>query len=412
MTPRWLTHPARLWLAFIAAHVWLIWLGMMVVPGALGDLFGVYRFWVDTALGGGPLVGITTPWVYPPLALVPMFVPAIVGSNGYVLAWLVMVTIGDLIAFFYLIRGFTRPAPRALAAWWWTGALVALGPVALGRLDSVVTPLAIWALLFVLTRPRLAGVLMAFGAWIKVWPGAILIAAILVAQRRWRILVAFVVTSAVVLGAALAAGAGTNALSFIGYQNSRGLQIESPSATWFMWLAGSGTGSAQVYFDNDMLTYQVTGPGSTLVASTMTWLMVVAVLATVALTALGARRDVAPVRLLPAATLALVMALIAFNKVGSPQYFVWLVPPIVAGLIIDRRRFSPIAAVALVATLLTQVIYPWIYVDIIEVRVGGLLLLTVRNALELVLFAWALVLVVRPRSRADVRAGIQRRHSR
>ena len=401
-----------MWLAFIAAHVWLIWLGMVVVPGALGDLFGVYRFWVNTALGGGPLVGITAPWVYPPLALIPLFIPAIVGSNGYVLAWLVMVTIGDLIAFYYLIRGFTRPAPRALAAWWWIGALVALGPVALGRLDSVVTPLAVWALLFVLTRPRVAGVLMALGAWIKVWPGAILIAAILVAQRRWRILVAFVATSVIVLGAALAMGAGTNALSFIGYQNSRGLQIESPAATWFMWLAGTGNGSAQVYFDNDMLTYQVTGPGSAIVASAMTWLMVIAVIATVTLTALGARRDNAPVSLLPAVTLALVMALIAFNKVGSPQYFVWLVPPIIAGLIIDRRRFSPLATVALVATLLTQVIYPWIYVDIIEARLGGLLILTLRNVLELVLFAWAVVLVARPLSRANAQVVPPRRHSR
>ena len=83
-----------------------------------------------------------------------------------------------------------------------------------------------------------------------------------------------------------------------------------------------------------------------------------------------------------------------------------------AGLIIDRRRFAPIAAVALVATLLTQVIYPWIYVDIIEVRFGGLLILTVRNALELVLFAWALVLVAKPRSREGVRAGRRLRHSR
>lgn len=402
---RFLHHPAALWLSFIVAHVWLIWLGMVVVPGALGDLFGVYRFWVDTALGGGPLVGIATAWVYPPLALVPMFIPAIVGSNGYVLAWLIMVTIGDLIAFHYLIRGFTRPAPRALAAWWWIGALVALGPVALGRLDSVVTPLAIWAILFVLTRPRLAGVLIAIGAWIKVWPGAILIAAVLLTTKRWRLLVAFTITSAAVLAVALAAGAGMNALSFIGYQNSRGLQIESPAATWFMWLAGSGTGSAQVYFDNDMLTYQVTGPGSALVASAMTWLMALAVLLTIGLTAVGARLDVAPVRLLPAASLALVMALIAFNKVGSPQYFVWLIPPIVAGLVIDRHRFTGIAAVALIATLLTQVIYPWIYGDIIAARPVGLIVLTLRNLLELGLFAWALVLVTRPRSRAGEPTG-------
>ena len=396
---RLFSHPGLLWLAFVLAHVWLIWLGVAVAPGSLGDVAGVYRFWVDNALHGFFLVGVTTPWVYPPLALVPIFIPVIAGLNNYVLAWLIMVTIGDAIAFFYLIRGFTRPAPRYLAAWWWVAALVALGPVALGRLDSVVTPIAIWAMLFVLTRPRLAGVLMAIGAWIKVWPGAILVAAIVLVKARWRVLATFAVTSAVVLAAALAAGAGGKALSFIGYQQDRGIQIESLAATWFMWVAGAHTGAAEVYFDNDMLTYQVHGQGVGEVATLMTWVMAVAVIGTLMLTAFARRRALAPVRLFPAAVLALVMALIAFNKVGSPQYLVWLIPPVIAGLVIDRRRFASIAVVSLIAILLTQLIYPWIYDDIISARPMGLVVLTVRNLLELALFVWALDLVARPVSR-------------
>jgi len=411
-TPSLLEHPGLLWAGFILAHVWVITVAVLVVPGALGDVSGVYRYWVENAQNGSFIVGINTVWVYPILALAPIMLAAIAGINNYVMTWLIMVTIGDLIAFFYLVRGFKSPAPRAWAAWWWTGAVIALGPIVLGRLDSVTTPLAVWAILFVVTRPKFAGVLMACGAWIKVWPGAILLAALLLVRARWRILVAFLVASAAIIAIALVAGAGLNVFSFFGYQSSRGLQIESPAATPFLWLASAHAGDIKVYFDNDLLTYQVSGQGVDLVATAMTGVMLAALAASVAVIALVARRRIAPVAYLPAATLTLVMALIAFNKVGSPQYIAWIIPPIVAGLVLDRERFALLAIFALLLALLTQVIYPWMYSDVVDTRPIGLLVLSVRNIGELALWVWALVLVIRPRSRVGGLAARQLQHSR
>ncbi len=396
-TLRWWNHPATLWGAFIAVHIWLIWMGMVVGPGSLGDVSGVYPFWVDGILSGQFIVGINAPWVYPLVALVPIALPSIAGMGHYVISWLIMVTILDLVGFFFLVRAARVPSARPLAAWWWTLALLALGPVSLGRIDSVVTPITILGMLFLLTRPALAGVLLAVGAWIKVWPAAIVGAAVILLRRRWSVALGAVMFSAVTIVVGLLLGAGANLLSFLGFQGSRGLQIESPAATVYLWFAAIGDPNSQIYFDKDLLTYQVSGLGVSTVAQAMTVIMALAVVATAAVALWRVRHARSGMVYLPAVSLAFVMALIAFNKVGSPQYYCWLIPPILLGLIIDRTRFIPLAVLALASTLLTQMIYPWMYDDVLDVKPLALTLLTLRNLSEVVLFAYAFALVARKR---------------
>ncbi len=58
--------------------------------------------------------------------------------------------------------------------------------------------------------------------------------------------------------------------------------------------------------------------------------------------------------------LVFVAALIATNKVGSPQYIGWFAVPVVWGLVAGRasaRRFLPIALLALPTAFLTQLVY-------------------------------------------------------
>jgi hypothetical protein len=392
-----LRHPALLWGAFLAAHAWLIWLSLTIAPDAVGDVAGVYRYWMDGLLSGSSVVGITVAWVYPLGALAPMYLATLAGMQNFVVSWLVLVTVLDLITFAILIRGAHRPAPRAIAAWWWIAALVALGPITLGRIDSVVTPFAILGLLVVLTRPALGGVLLAIGAWLKVWPAAMILAAVILIRRRGRLLGGALALSVAIIAIGLALGAGPNLFSFIGYQGSRGLQIEAPAATPFLWLAALGDPATRVYFDDQLLTYQVSGPGVDSVAAASTWVMGAAVLTTLGTTAWRARSSFNGLRYLPAVSLALVMALIAFNKVGSPQYFCWLIPPVLLGLLVDRARFLAVALVCLAAMALTQIVYPWIYTDVVNTQPVAVAVLTLRNVLEVVLFVWMLGLLVRRR---------------
>lgn len=400
-----LRRPWVLWSAFVAVHVWLIWLGVAVSPASLGDVSGVYSFWMKGLTSGDFIVGVTTAWVYPLMAIVPMWVATLAGPQNYVMAWLIMVALLDIVAFAILIHGrvavssgVASASPsrgvRALAAWWWTLALLALGPVALGRIDSVVTPIAILGLLYLASRPALAGALLAMGAWMKVWPGAIIVAAVILLKKRMTILLGALVFTVAVVIVGLVAGAGTNLLSFLQFQGTRGLQIESPGATGYLWAIVAGNPDVAIYFDGELLTYQISGPGTAVVSAVMTWLMVAAVGFTLLAVTWRARHTLTAVTFVPAASLALVMALIAFNKVGSPQYFCWLIPPVLLGLLVDRVRFIPVAVISLATLLVTQVIYPWMYDEVLLATPVAVFWLTIRNLMELVVFAWALRLVL------------------
>jgi hypothetical protein len=88
---------------------------------------------------------------------------------------------------------------------------------------------------------------------------------------------------------------------------------------------------------------------------------------------------------LPAVALTLTTVLIVFNKVGSPQYIGWLAAPIIAGLVMEQKRFIAPAVIALILGALTQAFYPYLYNALLNVQPLELGILTLRNIGELVL---------------------------
>jgi len=108
-----------------------------------------------------------------------------------------------------------------------------------------------------------------------------------------------------------------------------------------------------------------------------------------------ARRGAPVVRLLPPLALALVVALIALNKVGSPQFHDWLIAPLVLWIVLDRRRARPLAALALLSAALTQVVYPLLYGELLAAQPVAAAALTARNLVLVVLLVWAVVRVAR-----------------
>ena len=169
-----------LWAAFVAVHVLVAGLGWVLPNHPMGDVRLVYQPWSAAALGGGAVMGITAMWVYPQLALVPMlltqvlavpFAPALGIDSAYLIGWAVLITIGDLMGFAALV-GRGRVRRRRLAGWFWTGALLLLGPIVLYRIDAVTVSLAIVGGLWLARRPAAGAALLTIGAWIKIWPGA------------------------------------------------------------------------------------------------------------------------------------------------------------------------------------------------------------------------------------------------
>jgi hypothetical protein len=376
-----------LWATFAAIHLWLGLINLTSPTLPMGDVTWVYRAWMERALFSDYWVGIHTDWVYPVLALLPMLAATVLGFEFYGSSWLTMVLLLNAGAF-GMLTGFGRTARNQAVAWWWLGFLLLLGPIALARIDAVTVPIAIAAVLWLTTRPAAAGVLLAVAAWIKVWPVALGLAAVLALRARGSILRAALGTSAVVVLVAVLYGSGPNVFSFISTQTERGLQIEAPAATPWLWHSFA-TADSTIYYDDGILTFQVDGPGTEIAALLVTPLLALLVFAVAALGWRAARRGVPGVTLFPVLSLALVAALIAANKVGSPQFVCWLAVPVIAGLLADARGFRvPAVLVAAIAGL-TQVVYPFLYNYLLALDPAMLAVLTVRNLLYFVLLGWA-----------------------
>ena len=383
-------------LAFLVVHAVLWWLATTVPNQPLGDVTITYRRWIEVGRTDHSWVGIDTDWVYPVFAIVPMAAAALGGTAAIGSGWLALMVLLDAVACAFLWR-FRAFGVRVV--WWWLVFLLALGPIALGRIDTVATAIALVGVAFVVTRPAVASALFTAAAWTKVWPAA-LVGVLLLLRRGHRGAVvtgAAVVTGLVVLVDVLYGGA-PHLLSFVTEQTGRALQIEAPLATPFVWAAALGVPGAAVYYDREILTFEVSGAGTHAAAALSTPLMGLVVVGGVvaALVAVhrGARRaDVAPVL-----ALLFVAALIAANKVGSPQYVGWYAVPVVWGLVAGRpsaRRFLPVALGVLPMAVLTQVVYPGYYDQLLAVQPWIVVVLTVRNVLEVAVLVWSVVVLVR-----------------
>ena len=380
-----------LWCAFLLVHLLTAWLGWVYPSQPMGDVVLVYEPWASSALGGGPIVGITETWVYPQLALVPMLlaaglatplVPLLGVSSAYLVGWAVLVTALDAVAFGVLV-GRAPSRTRRSAAWFWCAALLLLGPIALYRIDAITVPIAVIGGLWLASRPAVAAGLLTIGAWIKIWPGALVLAAVVAVRARLRVVLAAAVVTAGVIATLFLLGADTEILGFLTEQTGRGLQIEAVAATPFLWLAVAG--AARIEYSFEILTFQITAPGVDVVAAVLTPLMVVCVLAVTAIGAVKALRGAAFSRLFPPLALSLVTLLIVTNKVGSPQFQTWLIAPVILWIVLDRARARVTAIVVLALCLLTCLVYPIGYDALLGAAPLAVAVLTVRNILLVIL---------------------------
>lgn len=380
-----------LWAWFVGAHILVVALGWVLPSQPMGDVYNVYEPWSRQALSGGPIVGITEPWVYPQLALIPMVAAwAFAWVGNYTLGWAVLVCLCNAAAFAVLI-GRKPTRARSRAALGWLVFLVALGPVGLYRIDAITVPLAICALLLVSRAPAVSGALLALGVWIKIWPAAAIGALVVAVRRgRWRIAAGAVTAAVAVMVVLVAIGGGPYLFGFVSAQVGRGLQMESTAATPFVWLATLGVPGYQVGFNPQIITFEVTGPGVDAVAAAMTPLMAIAAIGVYGIGAWQAWRGVSFARLAPPLLLSAVLVLIVFNKVGSPQFLSWLIAPLVLWIALDEARIRSGLRLAVITLALTQLVYP-IAFDLVRIAYPiGTVILTARNVMLVVLLVWML----------------------
>lgn len=390
-----MTRRTVLWIAFAVVHLGVAVLGFVLPNEPMGDVYRVYEPWSTAALTGRGIVGIDEVWVYPQLALLPMVLAhAFAWIAGYTAGWAILVTLVDAAAFAVLV-GRGRSNARVTAAWFWLAYTALLGPIGMYRLDGFTVPLVILACLWLVGRPWAAAILLAAATWMKVWPAAVLAAAVIAVRRRGALIGGAFAVSVLTLAAVIVAGGGAHAFGFIGDQATRGLQIEAPVSTPYLWAVVQGIDGFWVYYSRELLTFEVTGAQIDTVIAAMTPVLIAVVGGVAVLGAVQALRGATFVRLFPALSLALVAGFIVTNKVGSPQYLSWLIPSLVVALVLDRRRWYAPAALALVTALLTHLVYPLLYAGLLTPEPVAVTVLTVRNGLLVVLFGWMVWRVAR-----------------
>ncbi|MDJ0458457.1 hypothetical protein PUN71_014735 [Arthrobacter sp. NQ7] len=385
----WFARPSSVWWGFAVVH--LYFLGWMASFFLNGDTFSdteQYRQWAMAGYNPADLTGKISPWVYPVLAQIPIFLANIAGPSLYLLAWFLIITLLNAVGLLYLTRG-PRKVTGIAPAWWWLFFTVFMGYLSFARVEGITAPIVLIALLYAAERPVAAGVLLSIATWIKVWPAAVLVPIVIASHKRIQVVLAgAAVTAAVALGTWLTGGL-PHIMDFLLNQGERGMQLEATFSTPWVWLSVFHVAGSKMADNTAINSTEVYGPGAATAAVLMQPLLVLAAVIAAILLVRAMRRGAEREELFLEGSLMMVTAFIVFNKVGSPQFIIWLAPVIIAGLTHDWERWKVPAALLMGIAMTTFVIYPLFYTPLIHAHPVMAAILTTRNVLLVVLLWWS-----------------------
>ena len=326
--------PSLFGIAVLVAACAPPWVGLFSGRG-VGDMY-LYRMYGHRMVHGlWPYHNFYFDWA--PGSVLPVLWPALPGGSYY--DWFhvfdLVYAMGAIVAVAITLvalgaRGLRLYGMVAAAA----GLPFALGSISINSLDY-------WPALFTATglaallagRNRLGFGLLGFGIAAKVYPVVLLPVVLVWAWRRYgrrEALRSLWVCIGVGLVASLPfAIVGLTGLGFsMKSQFERGLQMESLPATILMAASRLGIHHVHVVVGRPY-SLNVAGGVATVAATIFTLVLIAALLGVYVAYAAGPDE---PQRLITAAAAA-VTAYVAFNRVLSPQYIVWLIPlvPLVGG---------------------------------------------------------------------------------
>ncbi|MDF2048350.1 glycosyltransferase 87 family protein [Arthrobacter sp. Cr_A7] len=356
---------------------------------ANGDVV-LYREWVYQGLNEGVWQGIDVAWVYPIAAMVPMVVAATFGHHLYMLGWFVLCAILNFCAVTVLLRSRTLRFGWQ-AAYLFILLILILGPLVFSRIDGISAPFVVMGLVVAATRPAVASLLLSLATWIKVWPAGVVMALVLSSKARLRVLIAGIGVSAIMVMAVVLGGGARNLLGFIQAQGDRGMQLEAPLTTPGLWQAVLRQGT-YIYPNTDIDTMEIRGSLADQMSAILNPLLMISVFGIALLIFVGVRSDANRQDLFMVGGLALVMAMIVFNKVGSPQFMIWPAAVICAAAAFRGREWTIPVVLMVPICGLTTLIYPLLYPQLLaSLNPGVAALLTIRNILLLIMFCWSLL---------------------
>ena len=394
---RWqerLMTPRGLLTGFLVVHLGFLVFALIVsLQGNAFSDTNIYRAWAEAGFDEANLSSGPSPWVYPVLAQVPMAIAGLLGPGPFFVLWVLIICVLNALAMGKLTdRGRNRDALPA--GWWWLGFILLMGWLGFARMDGVTAPVVLIAMVCGVAHPFVASLLLSIATWTKVWPAAVVLALLSAARRRGAVLLAGVLATLIAVLAAASTGSLHKIADFATQQGDRGMQLEATFTTPWLWLSVLHIGDSHMYMNTDINSMQVDGPGSDVMSKLMQPLFAVAAVVVVVLIVRGLRHGLRAggldrTALFLAGSLTMVTAFIVFNKVGSPQFMVWLGPVIAVGLVHDWRAWRTPALLAVLIGIATFFIYPLFYTALSHNNPAMALVLTVRNALLVVLMWWS-----------------------
>lgn len=386
-----LSRKSTVLVAFALVHVLFLLLLLPRIAGGetYGDV-GLYREWAFQGLNEGMWQGVNVAWVYPIGAMFPMVAAAAFGHEHYMLGWFLLCSMLNLGALIALLR--TRAARYGWqSAYLWISLTAILGPLVFSRVDGISAPIVVMGLVLASTRPAVASALLSVATWIKVWPAGVVLA-LAVSSKAWvRILVAGVAVSAFIVAGVVVGGGKANLFGFIQAQGDRGMQLEAPLTTPGLWQAVLHLGT-HIHPNFAISTMEIQGSLADKVGALMNPLLGLVVVLIVLLIHIAARRGADRQNLLAIGALALVSSMIVFNKVGSPQFMIWLAAVICVGAAFNGRRWGVPVVSILAIGIITTLVYPILYMQLLTaLNPGVAALLTLRNLLVIMVLGWSLL---------------------
>jgi hypothetical protein len=266
------------------------------------------------------------PIEYPVLAIPVFFAPLIAGTKfeAYRFGFVVEMVLFNAWSVWLVARQVAKTegierVPVRLA--WYTVFFAVLCPMMVVRFDIVPMALAFAAVYCATSgRPAIGGVLAGVGTLVKLVPCLVMLPILVVAgplKPRLRVLLGWLLVL-ILGGMAWWSLGGDQVLHSLRYHRDRGLEIGSLYASIYMVAHKLAGVSIVRYFGNGSMN--IDGPGTKLVASLATIIQGASLL----LVGWRARRS-GPGQEFRFAAAAL-LAYMAFGKVLSPQYVIWLVP--------------------------------------------------------------------------------------
>jgi uncharacterized membrane protein len=334
------------------------------------------------------------PLEYPPLAILFLALPGLAGSDlsGYAIGFTVEILIFDLLGL-YLIFAISRlrglRCGTTLSVY--TLSLLALWPVTVTRYDLIPAIMALAAIYaFMRDKTKTCWAILAAGTMTKLFPIILaplfLLYSLLHRQygRVIRGVGAFaIITLAIAIPFIVLSPGGL--LESFTYQTQRGLQIESLYAS--LLLVGQALHFIATPLEFSFGSVNIAGSLADTLARVSLFLLIFFLLIVYwyffntmraanhhdsLASDTGAQGELLNFSLL------VILVFIVFNKVLSPQYLVWLYPivPLVSG----KWKFG-LWGVFLAAAISTTYLFPYHYLELLDLKVTEIVVLVLRNIL-------------------------------